>query len=89
MFNWTEQKCFTCKQLFLMSICEKEQFGFGYCQTCIDPNVRHIRAKIVMGYYDIGSITAEVADKLVESELKKMERRKHRRVVVKNGYLIL
>ena len=80
MFNWTEQKCLSCKEKFLMSICEKEQFGQGWCEKCINPMVQHIRAKIVMGFYDMGSITVETANKLVDSEMKKMERRRHRRI---------
>ena len=78
--NWTEEKCLSCKKPFLMSFDEKRQFAKGWCPKCIDPRVRHIRAKIVMGFYDIESITIETASKLVESELKKLERRRYPRV---------
>ena len=67
--NFVETKCKSCKQKMLMSYDEKRQFGYGYCWKCIDPKVRHIRAKIVLGFYDIDSITTEIANKLVEREL--------------------
>ena len=88
MFNWTEEKCFTCKKPFLMSIDEKEVFAFGYCQTCIDPRVKHIRAKIVMGFYDIDTINAEIVNKFVEKQVNLMERRKYPRIEVKDGKFI-
>ena len=71
MFNWTEAKCKSCKETFLMSIDEKQIFAMGWCHKCIDPKVRHIRAKIVMGFYDIDTINAEIVNKFVEKELLK------------------
>ena len=80
--NWTEEKCLDCKQPFLMSFDEKKQFAKGWCSKCISPQVRHIRAKIVMGFYDIESIDIETANKLVEKDLKTMERRHYPREVI-------
>jgi len=75
MFNWIESKCLDCKEPFLMSIDEKKVFAKSWCHKCIDPKVKHIRAKIIMGYYDIDNITAEIANKIVEKELNETNRR--------------
>ena len=83
MFNFVSSNCYECKREFLMSISEKSIFGYGYCDRCLDPRVKHIRAKIVMGYYDIDTINAEIVNKFVEKELLKSERRRYPRVVYK------
>lgn len=71
MFNWITAKCYDCKKEFLMSIDEKQMFGYGYCHICMNPKVRHIRAKIVMGFYDIDTVNAEVVNRFIEKELQK------------------
>ena len=66
-----------------MSISEKNIFGYGYCDKCMDPQIRHIRAKIVYGFYDIDTVNAEIVNAFVEKELLKTERRRYPRVVYK------
>ena len=63
--NIIETKCVKCKEDFLMSIDELRVFGNGICPRCIDPVVRHIRDKIVYGFYDIPSVKEETIIKLV------------------------
>ena len=70
MFNWVESKCLSCKEPFLMSLDEKQIFGKGWCHKCIDPRKRHLRAKIVMGFFDIDTVNAEIVNKFIEKELK-------------------
>ena len=97
MFNFVESKCYDCGKKFLMSISEKEVFGNGYCQSCMDETVRHIRFKVVSGFYNLPEITQEIANdivekelkfldlnanKLVDSEIKKFERRRSPRIIV-------
>lgn len=82
MFNWTEEICCKCKEPFLMSICEKEVFENGVCSNCIDPFIRYIRNKVVMGYYDLPEVVNATVDSVL---IKEFERRKYPRIVVDNN----
>ena len=82
MPNAVEIICNSCKKKYLISADELMYFGYGECKDCMNPTVRHIRNKIVMGFYDLPEITYAIANKLVESEVLK-ERRRFPRIEVK------
>lgn len=66
--NGVKIKCCKCKQEFMISSDELMIFENGICHKCIDPRVRHIRNKIVYGFYDLPEITDEIVAKLVDKE---------------------
>lgn len=75
--NWTERKCYSCGNLFLISHDELRVFGSGECSKCQDPVVRKLRHRAVYGFYEIESINAEIANKIVEKDLVMLNRKKY------------
>lgn len=72
--NFTQVPCSKCGKLAIVSYDELMIFEAAVCQDCDNQTAKFIRHKIVYGFYDMPEIDKQIAEAILEKELKNVRK---------------